>query len=211
MSADKQLQADVMRELERDPTVDTAHKRPPPRLPRPAGDHRRPLPWRFRSVGRHNAAVAADDLTRELANRQIGYELIPHRPTMTAGEEAAALGVPRAEVAKTLGLATSDGYLRAVLPASERLDVHKVRDVLGQGKTTRLATEAELADAYPMFELGAVPPFGGRLGDPVLVDRRLAERDTVVIEAGSHSESVRMKAQDLLALTQAELADICAD
>jgi Ala-tRNA(Pro) deacylase len=130
---------------------------------------------------------------------------------MTAGEEAAAIGIPKAEVAKTLVLFTDTGRVRAVLQASERLDLRKVRDLLGSGKSTRLASETELAETYPMFELGAVPPFGGPTGDRTIVDRGLAELETVVIEAGSHSESVRIKTEDLLALTRAEIAEISAN
>jgi hypothetical protein len=59
------------------------------------------------------------------------------------------------------------------------------RELLGDAKTTPLATEKELAGAYPMFELGAVPPFGGPAGDRTVVDRRLAEQESVLIEAGS--------------------------
>jgi Aminoacyl-tRNA editing domain len=67
------------------------------------------------------------DLMRELAREQVGYELIPHGRSDTAVDEATAIGVPPQEVAKTLVLATADGYPRAVLPASERLDLRKVR------------------------------------------------------------------------------------
>jgi Ala-tRNA(Pro) deacylase len=155
--------------------------------------------------------MTTDELMSELASRQIEYEVIPHRPTMTAGEEAAEIGVPPKEVAKTLVLFTEAGHVRAVLPASERLDLHKVRELLGEGKSARLATEVELADAYPMFELGAVPPFGGPEADRTIVDRRLASEQSVVIEAGSHTESVRIRTEDLLSLTRAEIADICAD
>jgi Ala-tRNA(Pro) deacylase len=152
-----------------------------------------------------------EELVSQLEHSGLGYRLLRHPRTTSAGEEAAALGVPRAQVAKTLVLVTEDGYVRAVLPASERLDIHKARKLLGDGKATRFASEEELAGAYPMFELGAVPPFGGPAGDRAVVDRRLAEQPSVVVEAGSHTESVRIKTQDLLALTGAELGDICAD
>ena len=62
-----------------------------------------------------------------------------------------------------------------------------------------------------MYELGAIPPFGVPAGDRVLCDRRLAQQDSIVLEAGSHNESLRMKTSDLLALTGAEVADIAAD
>jgi Ala-tRNA(Pro) deacylase len=151
------------------------------------------------------------NLIEELTREQLGYELIEHDRTETAAEEAEAVGIPPAEVAKTIVLVTDAGFVRAVLSAGDRLDIHKARDLLGTGKTARLATESELADAYPMFELGAVPPFGGPAGDRVLVDRALAERESVVLEAGSHEQSVRVKTSDQIALAKAEIADIRAD
>ncbi|HEY7537315.1 MAG TPA: YbaK/EbsC family protein [Gaiellaceae bacterium] len=155
--------------------------------------------------------MTTDELMSELQSRQIDYELIPHRQTMTASDEAAEIGVSPEEVAKTLVLFTEADHVRAVLPASERLDLHKVRELLGEGKSARLASEDELAEAYPMFELGAVPPFGGPGADRTILDRRLAARGSVVVEAGSHTESVRIKTDDLLSLTRAEVADICED
>lgn len=145
----------------------------------------------------------------ELDRDGLPYELIAHPRTMTARAEASAIGIAAHEVAKTVVLATSTGYVRAVVPASERLDLHKARDLLDD-RECRLATEEELGAAYPAFELGAVPPFGGPAGDRVIVDRRLAELDAVVLEAGSHDQSVRLRTSDLLARSGAEVADISA-
>lgn len=148
------------------------------------------------------------EIDRKLTRELVPHELIPHPRTETAAEEATALGLPASEVAKTVVLVTSAGYVRAVLPASERLDLHKARRLLGD-TTTRLATEVELALAYPTFELGAVPPFAGPVGDRVIVDKHLAFHDSVVFEAGTHNESVRLKTTDLLVLAEAEIADLC--
>jgi len=153
--------------------------------------------------------IATHELTELLEREGVAFELLPHRRTETAGDEAAALAVDPAEVAKTIVLSTGRRRVRAVLPASERLDVHKLRDLLGLAETPRLVSEEELAGAYPLFEVGAVPPVGGPAGDRVVVDRRLAERDTVVIEAGSHSDSIRLRTTDLLVLAQAEIGDLC--
>jgi len=60
-----------------------------------------------------------------------------------------------------------------------------------------------------MFELGAVPPFGGPTGDRAVLDRRLAARESVVLEAGSHERSVRLRTRDLIRLADAPIADIC--
>lgn len=149
------------------------------------------------------------ELREELDLAQIDYDLIEHRRTETAGDEARAIGATLDEVAKTIVLVSGERFVRAVLPASERLDLHKVQEVL-EDKHARLATEGELVSAYPMYELGAVPPFGVPAGDLVLVDRRLAERDSVVAEAGSHNESVRLRTRDLLRLAAARIEDLVA-
>jgi Ala-tRNA(Pro) deacylase len=115
-------------------------------------------------------------------------------------------------VGKTLVLTTPAGYVRAVLPASERLDLRKVGDVLGVGKKqVHLSTEDDLARDYPEFDLGAVPPLGGGRHDRVLIDSRLAERESVVVEAGSHDESIRIPTADLVRLTEADVADLCRE
>ena len=147
----------------------------------------------------------------ELARRRVSHELIQHRRTRTATEEASLVGVPAAEVAKTIVVMAGDEIVRAVVPASEKLDLAKVRAAVGGGSHPRLATEAELVGLYPMFELGAVPPFAGPETDRIIIDRRLAERETVVLDAGSHSESIRLKVVDLFALPGAAPADLCLD
>jgi Ala-tRNA(Pro) deacylase len=157
------------------------------------------------------AAMGTTGLTGELEDAGVDYELLPHAHTDSAADEAKALGVTLGEVGKTLVLATPGGYVRAVLPASERLDLHKVRDLLGAGKRVRLAGEEELARDYPEFELGAVPPLGGPRRDRVLVDRRLAARESLVLEAGSHEQSIRLRAADLVRLAEAEVVDICVE
>jgi Ala-tRNA(Pro) deacylase len=147
------------------------------------------------------------ELHQELDRAGIDFDLIEHRRTETAGAEALAIGVPPDEVAKTVVLVSRERFVRAVVPASTRLDLHKVRELLDDDQA-RLASEEELVFAYPMYELGAVPPFGVPAGDRVLLDRRLAQLDSVVLEAGSHSKSVRLKTTDVLTLSGAQVEDI---
>jgi Ala-tRNA(Pro) deacylase len=145
----------------------------------------------------------------ELRSDDVPYELIPHARTETAKDEAAAVGAFAREVAKTVVLTDGEGFVRTVLPASRRLDPSKVQ-ALRDRPHLRLATEAELGLAYPQFARGAVPPFGGPHGDPVVVDRRIAARPEAVLEAGTHTESVRVRTTDLLDHAAAYVADICA-
>jgi len=153
--------------------------------------------------------TATQALTELLEREGIPFEVLPHRHTETAAEEAEALGADPHEVAKTIVLTTGRGYLRVVIPASDRLDVHKLRELLDLHEQPHLAHEEELAAAYPWFELGAIPPVGGPAGDRVAVDKQLANRDSIVIEAGSHDESVRVGTTDMLVLAHAAIGDLC--
>jgi Ala-tRNA(Pro) deacylase len=154
----------------------------------------------------------AGGITDVLDKEGVGYERLPHAHTERAEDEAKALGVSAAEVGKTLVLTTPAGYVRVVLPASERLDLRKVGDILAVGKKqVHLSSEDALARDYPEFDLGAVPPLGGGRKDRVLIDRQLAERESVVVEAGSHDESLRIPTADLVRLTGAEVGDLCKD
>jgi Ala-tRNA(Pro) deacylase len=151
------------------------------------------------------------DVTRLLEEAGVDFDVLEHAHTERAVDEAAALGIGPEEVAKTLVLVAPGENVRAVLAASERIDLHKVAAVLGiSGKRVHLASEDELARSYPDFELGAVPPLGGR-EDRVIVDERLSRRDSVVLEAGSHHRSVRVRAADLVRLTGAQVADLCRE
>jgi Ala-tRNA(Pro) deacylase len=157
-----------------------------------------------------NPHAAPTTLAEELQSAGIPYELLPHPRTQTALAEAAALHVEPREVGKTIILATSEGLVRALIPASERIDLRKVETALGDDEV-ELLSERALAGAYPEFELGAVPPIGGARGDRVLVDIGVCENKTVLIEAGTHGQSVRLAVDDLLAHEQALIADICLD
>lgn len=149
-------------------------------------------------------------LVEQLDDEHIEFQLIHHRRTETAAAEAAELGVDPEHVAKTVILTTPTALVRAVLPASERLDLHKVREFLGTNDV-ELATEEVLAGAYPEFELGAIPPFGGPRGDRVLIDVRLLAHPTLVAEAGTHDSSIRFESADLIELENTLIADIARD
>ena len=155
--------------------------------------------------------MAAQALIDALDKAGVEYDVLPHAHTESALAEAEALGVSPDDVAKTLVVKLPEGYLRVVLPASARLDMSKVREVHGGGRhKVHLATEEDLRRDYAEFDLGAVPPIGGR-SDPVLVDPKIAERESIVIEAGSHDESLRLAGADLVHVTRAPVTDISED
>jgi Ala-tRNA(Pro) deacylase len=149
-------------------------------------------------------------MTDVLEAAGVPFEVLEHVPTQTAAGEALALGLKPHEVAKTIVVTAPEGNARVLLPASERIDMHKLRELLGAGKDVHLLDEEELAAAYPEFELGAVPPIGGP-PDPVVLDDRLASLPSLVLEAGRHDRSLRIGTAELRSLTKATVADVCRE
>jgi Ala-tRNA(Pro) deacylase len=154
--------------------------------------------------------ASTNALVDALERAGVSYELLEHSRTDRAADEAAALGLRPDEVAKTIVVTTGSENVRVILPASDRIDMHKLRDLLDTGKELHLLNEEALARDYPEFELGAVPPLGGK-EDAVVVDRRVAALDEVVFEAGEHDRSVRVPTDGLVSASRARVADVRAD
>jgi Ala-tRNA(Pro) deacylase len=146
--------------------------------------------------------VAMSVVTQHLERRGSPFEVIAHRQAYTSVDEARALGVDADEVLKTLAVRTASGYTLVVIPASCRLDLHLVRKALDDNHA-RLATEDELGRHFGDYELGALPPLGVLVGGPVYVDPEVLGHDTVAFAAGSQTESVRMRTQELFGGQQA--------
>jgi Ala-tRNA(Pro) deacylase len=152
------------------------------------------------------AGLAA--VTKFLEREGVPYEVVEHERTQTAAAEARAAGMPPADVAKTVVLRDQNGLRLAVIPASERLDMHKLREALGS-RGLRLVTEREMAEEFDGFEVGAVPPFGSMFNALELVDERLLEHDRILCSGGDHEHAVVVDPRDMVKAADARVADIC--
>jgi Ala-tRNA(Pro) deacylase len=152
-----------------------------------------------------------DAVVSYLDDAAVAYDVIDHEQTFTAGAEARAAGVEPDHAAKTVVLREGDQYRLAVVPASHRLDVHKLRELLDASRRLRLATEHEMEGDLGDFELGAVPPLGPMVPAPEVVDRRLLDHDRILCTGGDHRHSVLMDPNDLVRLTDARVGDVCQD
>jgi Ala-tRNA(Pro) deacylase len=139
------------------------------------------------------------------------HELIEHEPTMSAVAEARAADYPPDQVAKTVVLHDGAAYVIAAIPASERLDLHKLRELLGATPQLRLASEDEIEREFPSLEVGAIPPFGPMVPAAEVIDHRLLEQERILCPAGDHRHSVLVDPRDVVRTTAAKIADICQD
>jgi Ala-tRNA(Pro) deacylase len=121
-----------------------------------------------------------------LEGEGVKYELIEHEPTMSGADEVRTLHQPPEQVAKTLILHDGSAYVIAAIPASERLDLHKLRELLGATRGLRLAGEDEIARDFPALEVGAVPPFGPMVPAAEVIDRKLLDQPWIMCPAGDH-------------------------
>jgi Ala-tRNA(Pro) deacylase len=149
-------------------------------------------------------------VTEFLERESIPYKVVEHERTQTAAAEARAAGVPAADVAKTIVLRDDEGLRLAVIPASERLDIHKLEQALAS-RGLRLVTEQEMADEFDAFEVGAVPPFGSMFDALELVDERLLEHERILCSGGDHEHAVLVNPRDVVRAGEARVADICVD
>ncbi len=100
-----------------------------------------------------------------------------------------------------LAVRTGRGYVLMVIPAARRLDLHHVREALGDNHA-RLATEEAVGRDFPDYQLGALAPLGALVGANVYVDPEALGHDTVVFGAGTQTESVKMQTQELFGTGQ---------
>jgi Ala-tRNA(Pro) deacylase len=139
----------------------------------------------------------------------IDHDVVEHPPTYSAIEEAHAAHEEPRHTAKTLLLRDRDDWRLAVIPANRRLDMAKARRLLGGTTHMRLASEEEMRQLFPAFDVGALPPVGPQLPLPEVVDVRLLYRDRVLCAGGDHRHAVRLDPRDLVRVSEPRVGDLC--
>ena len=144
-----------------------------------------------------------------LQERGIGYEKHKHTTTYTAQALAQAEQVSGYMVAKPVIVKGSSGFAMCVLPAPKQLDLKRAAEVLGEPEL-RLATEAEMSELFPDCEVGAEPPVGTLFGLKTVMDQRLKEDEFLVMQAGAHTEAIKLRREDWERLCDPLVAPIAA-
>lgn len=145
-------------------------------------------------------------LKKYLDENKIKYQALKHPVAYTAQEIAAAQHVPGKQVVKSVLVKADDKYVLAVLPAIHLIDTNKLKSVV-KCKTLKIATEDEIAKVIPDYEVGAMPPFGNLYGLDVYADSMLKEDVEIVFNAGTHTDTVKIKYADFEKLAKPKLAD----
>jgi prolyl-tRNA editing enzyme YbaK/EbsC (Cys-tRNA(Pro) deacylase) len=140
----------------------------------------------------------------------VAYELFPCDPAFADTTAfCAAYGFAPEESANTIvviGKSDPPRYAACVVLAPNRLDVNRaVRDRLGTRKAS--FAPAESTREITGMEIGGVTVFGLPDGLPIWVDRRVMQRDRIVLGGGSRSWKVLAAPDILLALPHVEVVE----
>jgi Ala-tRNA(Pro) deacylase len=136
---------------------------------------------------------------------KIPFSVHSHPQAYTAQEIADLAHVTGRMLAKVVIVKAGDNLKMLVLPADRRVDLERVKGMLG--RDVRLATEAEFRDAFPGCEVGAMPPFGNLFGIPIYVDRSLQQEEEIVFNAGTHTLTAKLAFEDFVRLTEPQIAE----
>jgi Cys-tRNA(Pro)/Cys-tRNA(Cys) deacylase len=161
-------------------------------------------------------ASAATPAIAALAAAGVPHQVLRyhHDPRAESfGEEAAAelavtAGVRPAQVFKTLVVAVPKGLAVAVLPVTTTLSLKAAASALGVAKATM--AERAAAERSTGYVIGGISPLGQRRRLPTVVDASALEWDRVLCSAGKRGWDVALAPSDLIALTEAAIADIRA-
>ncbi|MFH1747961.1 MAG: YbaK/EbsC family protein [Planctomycetota bacterium] len=142
-----------------------------------------------------------------LMDKGIGFEKHTHRTTYTSQTLAQAEHVSGYNVAKPVVVKGATDFAMCVLPAPKHLDLQKAAVALGESEV-RLATEAEMAAVFPECELGAEPPVGALFGLKTVMDTQLQEDEYLVMQAGTHTDAIKLRRTDWESLCDPTVASV---
>lgn len=134
-------------------------------------------------------AIAAKVLGA-LSSADVEYETVSHPKTYTSADTASAAHVADDHIAKGVVLTDEKGYVLAVIPASQWVDTHRLREELN--RDLHLAPENEVDELFSDCESGAIPPLGAAYGVDMVLDEALMSLATVYFEAGDHERLIQV-------------------
>ena len=136
----------------------------------------------------------ARTLKNFLDENGIEYDTVEHQHTESAVDSAKSAHIPPHQMAKAVVLEDSAGFIVAVLPSSNRLNLGWVNEELE--RDLKLATEDELKALFRDCETGAIPALSTAYGLKVIWDDQLKHAADIYIEAGDHEHLIHLSGED---------------
>jgi Ala-tRNA(Pro) deacylase len=148
-----------------------------------------------------------DRLEAYLRDQGVAYKLERHPLAYTARGVADSEHLSARQVAKAVIIIADGRPVMVVLPASHELQLNELAQGLGASEA-RLAEESEFAPIFPDCETGAMPPFGNLYGLRVYMDSSLCEDGSLVLQAGTHTDTMRIACADFKQLVKPSIVHL---
>ena len=151
-----------------------------------------------------------NEITRLLKQGEIEFQHLIHEKTATSEDSARVRGTKMEEGVKSLilkGKNTKKNY-QFNIPAHLKLDMKAVAERVGE--------KCEFEDPEVIKErfgliIGGVPPFGQLLNLETFFDEQISSYEKIAFNCGLVTESIVMKAKDLLAIVQPEVGSFAKE
>jgi HD-like signal output (HDOD) protein/prolyl-tRNA editing enzyme YbaK/EbsC (Cys-tRNA(Pro) deacylase) len=128
-----------------------------------------------------------------LDRQRIPYALIPHEPTQTLSEAAAATHIDPQRMARAVLLQDDKGLLLAILPATYLIDFRALHEQFG--RNFKPATQEQVSAIFSDCEHGSVPPLAEPYGLKAIIDEQFAGTGPIHFEAGYHHCLIRIPSE----------------
>ncbi len=133
------------------------------------------------------------------------YDYDPDAPRVGL-QAAESLGVPPAQVLKTLMTLVDGKPVCAVLASDQEVAMKKLAAAVG-GKSAQMMKPAD-AERLTGYRVGGVSPFGQKRQVPTVVDEAALGHERVFVNGGQRGLQVRLAPADLIAALPAKVAPL---
>jgi len=139
-------------------------------------------------------------ISKFLASSNAKFTVIPHEKTTTLEETAEVAHIPYAKMLRAVILTDDENYFMAVLPVTHVLDFHAIQKVLG--RDIKVAKYQTFSKRFDCCQYGCIPPLGAPFNMGMLIDNSVRDMEEVYIEPGSHTDVLKFRTNDFLALLE---------
>jgi len=135
-----------------------------------------------------------------LESRSVAYEIIDHPHADSTLRTAVSAHISGDQLAKPILLGDDSSYLLAVIPATHRLELDRLNQVMA--RSLQMIDRDEIACAFSDCETGAIPVVGEAYGVDTVVDATLSHQDDIYFDSGDHEHLIHMRGDDFRTLME---------
>lgn len=151
-----------------------------------------------------------NEIIRLIKQSDFVYQHMIHEPTPTSEDSARVRGTRLEEGVKALILRgkNSKKNYQMNIPSHLKLDMKAVAEAVGE--KCEFEDPAVIKERYGLV-VGGVPPFGNLLNIDTFFDDRVVGYEQAAFNCGAQTESIIMKAKDLIRLVQPKLGNFAKE